>query len=81
MKPEEPRSTREAWDLAAEAYDYCRFSLERIDLVHQFLQNKWTEDSQVRDRLMATEKFLMSEGYRRLDLQGNWTREPIDEAS
>lgn len=29
-----------------------------------------------RHRLVNTETFLQKQGYRRLDLEGNWTKEP-----
>lgn len=32
-----------------------------------------------RNRLIKTEQFLVSEGYRRVNLEGQWTKEPLDE--
>lgn len=37
--------------------------------------------NEYRGRLILTERFLMSQGYRRLDLQGNWTKEPLGETT
>lgn len=46
---------------------------ELRDMVSELSEEKHA----FRDRLVRTEKFLVSEGYRRLDSDGHWTREPM----
>lgn len=79
--PDKARTVHDAWELASQARHYAGYSLERIKLIEQFLHDVYVEETDHRKRLIATEKFLMSEGYRRLDLEGHWTKEPEVEAS
>ena len=48
---------------------------ELRDMVSELSKEKHT----FRDRLVRTEKFLVTEGYRRLDSDGHWTKEPLSD--
>lgn len=80
-EPTAPRSIREAWDSLSDAAAHLEIALAEVRLVEGSLSDEWFAESEYRTRLIETERFLMSEGYRRIDLHGNWTKEPLGEAS
>jgi hypothetical protein len=59
--------------------EYRRAKAVIVELRDMFkeVQAKYVTEHQ---RLRWTEEFLISEGYRRLDLKGNWTKEALEEA-
>jgi hypothetical protein len=47
---------------------------EQKRVISEFIER----DQHYRNRLIATEEFLMGLGYRRVNLEGEWTLEPLE---
>lgn len=71
------------WQASRSAF----YIAERLDelaaeltLVAEFMESDWKEDHAAKNRLLQTEGFLLHEGYRRVGLDGMWTKEPYVES-
>lgn len=52
----------------------------QLTSVADFIESAWKEDHAAKNRLLQTEEFLLHEGYRRVGLEGKWTKEPYVES-